>query len=133
MAIQAMKNYAISDKGLKLRALRGAITSAENSSTAMESAVRDLIDELLKRNHLNPENIISITFSVTADLNVCFPAAIVRRQSGWDQVALLDCQQMAVEGDLQRCIRMLAYAWLPSDQPPKHPYLGQASILRPDR
>jgi len=133
MAIQAMKDYAISDHGLKLRAIRGAITSAENSSAAMESAVRELTNELLKRNHLNPENIISITFSVTADLNACFPAAIVRRQSGWDQVALLDCQQMAVEGDLQRCIRMLTYAWLPPDQPPKHPYLGQASILRPDR
>ncbi len=133
MAIQAMTIDEAPNPSRELRALRGAITSAENSSEAIEAAVVDLIGQLLKRNELIPERIISITFSVTADLNACFPASIVRRQSGWDQVAFLDCQQMAVEGDLKRCIRMLAYAWLPSDHLPKHPYLGEASVLRPDR
>ena len=87
----------------------------------------------MQRNQLNPADIVSITFSVTADLNACFPAAIARRQAGWESIALLDCQQMYVEGDLKRCIRMLAHAWLPSDQPPQHPYLGETSLLRPDR
>jgi chorismate mutase len=48
-------------------------------------------------------------------------------------VALLDCQQMAVQGDLQRCIRLLAHAWLEAEQIPVHPYLREASRLRPDR
>jgi len=128
-----MKDSVIRDQKLELKGVRGAITSTENSFEAMEIAVSNLIEELLKRNQLTPDEIISITFSVTGDLNVCFPASIVRREKGWDEVALLDCQQMAVEGDLQRCIRILAYAWLPLGQPPMHPYLGQASVLRPDR
>ncbi|MFO0105243.1 MAG: chorismate mutase, partial [Cyanobium sp.] len=50
-----------------------------------------------------------------------------------DGIALLDCQQMAVRGDLPRCIRLLAHAWLEVDREPSHPYLREASRLRPDR
>ena len=55
-----------------------------------------------------------------------------RRREGWDGVALLDCQQMAVAGDLPRCIRLLAHAWLEQHQPVRHAYLRDASRLRPD-
>jgi chorismate mutase len=48
-------------------------------------------------------------------------------------VALLDCQQMAVAGDLPRCIRLLAHAWLDPQQSVVHPYLRGAAALRPDR
>ena len=71
--------------------------------------------------------------NATADLDACFPAAEARQREGWDGVALLDCQQMAVQGDLSRCIRVLAHAWLPADRTPQHPYLAEASRLRPDR
>ena len=91
------------------------------------------MDALVNRNGLTPDRIVSLTFSVTTDLDACFPAAIARRREGWDGVALLDCQQMAVQGDLKRCIRVLAHAWLPSDQDAQHPYLEAASRLRPDR
>jgi chorismate mutase len=84
------------------------------------------------RNGLEPEQLLSITFSVTADLDACFPAAIARRRAGWDGVALLDCQQMAVAGDLPRCIRLLAHALLTAGQPVGHAYLREASRLRPD-
>ncbi|MFL0736379.1 MAG: chorismate mutase, partial [Prochlorococcus sp.] len=40
---------------------------------------------------------------------------------------------MYVEGDLKRCIRILSHAWLPADQSPQHPYLGETAMLRPDR
>ena len=119
--------------GLSLRGLRGATTCATNSVDAIESAVDELVTCLVNRNALDAERIVSVTFSVTADLDACFPAAIARRQPGWDQVALLDCQQMAVQGDLARCIRLLAHVWLPSEQTPCHAYLGEASRLRPDR
>jgi chorismate mutase len=76
---------------------------------------------------------VSVTFSVTADLDALFPAAIARRRNGWEDVALLDCQQMAVAGDLPRCIRLLAHAWLEDHRQPCHPYLREASRLRPDR
>ena len=119
--------------GLSLRGLRGATTCTANSIESIETAVDELVTCLVERNGLEADCIVSVTFSVTADLDACFPAAIARRQPGWDQVALLDCQQMAVQGDLTRCIRLLAHVWLPSEQPPCHAYLGDASRLRPDR
>ena len=116
----------------QLRALRGATTAAANTSEAIADAVAELLDALVDRNALEGPQFLSVTFSVTADLDACFPAAIARRRPGWDGVALLDCQQMAVAGDLQRCIRLLAHVWLGDDQPVRHAYLREAARLRPD-
>lgn len=119
--------------GLQLRALRGATTAEANTAEAIASAVAELVDALVARNGLAGERVVSVTFSVTADLDAVFPAAIARRRNGWENVALLDCQQMAVAGDLPRCIRLLAHAWLEGQRQPCHPYLREASRLRPDR
>jgi chorismate mutase len=119
--------------GLTLRAQRGATTAAANTVEAIGEAVSELVDALTERNQLAGEQLLSVTFSVTADLDACFPAAIARRRPGWQQVALLDCQQMAVAGDLPRCIRLLAHVWLEPQQLPVHPYLREAARLRPDR
>ena len=116
----------------QLRALRGATTASANSAEAISEAVAELLDALVARNNLQGAQVLSVTFSVTADLNAIFPAAIARRRDGWDGVALLDCQQMAVAGDLPRCIRLLAHAWLESGQPVRHAYLRDAARLRPD-
>ena len=118
---------------LRLVGLRGATTCAANTTAEIRPAVGELINALVSRNRLNPSQIVSVTFSVTADLDACFPAAEARQREGWDSVALLDCQQMAVQGDLSHCIRVLAHVWLPQEQSPQHPYLGDASRLRPDR
>lgn len=118
---------------LRLRGLRGATTCRDNSVSAIETAVADLMDALVDRNDLQADRIVSLTFSVTADLDACFPAAVARQREGWDGVALLDCQQMAVVGDLSRCIRVLAHVWMPADREPSHPYLEGARRLRPDR
>ncbi len=116
-----------------LQGVRGATTCKENSVQAIKFAVSELVSELVTRNQLDLDKIVSITFSVTSDLDACFPAAIARKREGWDHIALLDCQQMKVEGDLKYCIRILAIAWLPKGQKPMHPYLEKASLLRPDR
>jgi chorismate mutase len=121
---------------LELRALRGATTASANTAEAIGEAVSELIDALIVHNGLQgleAARLLSITFSVTADLDACFPAAIARRRLNGDGIALLDCQQMAVRGDLPRCIRLLAHAWLEAERPPVHPYLREASRLRPDR
>ena len=116
-----------------LCALRGATTSEENSVESITSAVEDLLFELVTRNNLITDQIISVTFSVTSDLNACFPASIARKKPGWAEIALLDCQQMFVKGDLPKCIRLLAYVYLSEEQPPQNPYIGKAKDLRPDR
>ena len=116
-----------------LCALRGATTSEQNSVESITSAVEELLSELVSRNNLIPNQIISVTFSVTSDLDACFPASIARKKTGWENIALLDCQQMFVKGDLLKCIRLLAYVCLPNKQMPQNPYLGKAKNLRPDR
>ena len=116
-----------------LCALRGATTSKHNSVESITSAVEELLVELVSRNNLIPDQIISVTFSVTQDLDACFPASIARRKTGWEKIALLDCQQMFVKDDLSKCIRLLAYVSLPNEQMPQNPYLGEARNLRPDR
>tara|TARA_B100000214_G_scaffold141982_1_gene101521 strand:+ start:88 stop:465 length:378 start_codon:yes stop_codon:yes gene_type:complete len=116
-----------------LCALRGATTCENNSVESITSSVEELLVELVSRNNLIPDQIISVTFSVTSDLDACFPASIARKKTGWEQIALLDCQQMFVKDDLLRCIRLLAYVYLPKEKTPQNPYLGKAKNLRPDR
>ncbi|BAB75711.1 chorismate mutase [Anabaena sp. FACHB-709] len=116
----------------RLRAIRGATTVSGNSVEAIREAVSELLDELERRNQLQPQDMISVTFSVTRDLDAIFPAAIARPRPGWDNVAMLDVQQMHVEGSLQRCIRFLIHAYQPTSVPVHHIYLREARKLRPD-
>ena len=123
----------IRDRFTYLCALRGATTCENNSVESITSAVEELLIELDSRNNLIPDQIISVTFSVTSDLDACFPASIARKNIGWEKIALLDCQQMFVKDDLTKCIRLLAHVSLPKEQIPQNPYLGKAKNLRPDR
>jgi len=117
----------------KVRAIRGATTAPENTVEAMTIAVQELLDAIEERNQLNPEDIVSVTFSVTQDLDAIFPAAIARQQTNWDNVPLLDVQQMNVQGSLERCIRVLIYVNTPNPQREMiHVYLRHAGHLRPE-
>jgi chorismate mutase len=117
----------------RLRAIRGATTVTENSYIAMRDAIMELLEELEERNHLHPTQIISAIFTATKDIDAVFPAAIARQRPYWDNVALLDVQQMHVEGSLPLCIRFLIHANIPSNQIIiYHPYLRGAKNLRPD-
>lgn len=117
----------------KVRAIRGATTAAENTVAAMREVVTELLDEVEVGNQLDPEDIISVVFTTTRDLDAMFPAAIARERPNWENVPLLDVQQMHVEGSLERCIRVLIYVNTPKPQREiYHPYLRQAKNLRPD-
>ena len=114
-------------------AIRGATTVPENSVAAITDAVTELLDALEAENSITPDAMISVTFSVTPDLDAIFPAAIARQRPNWDTVPLLDVQHMQVAGSLQMCIRFLIHTYLGT--PPGdiyHPYLRGASGLRPD-
>ena len=117
----------------RLTFIRGATTATGNSFRELEDAVVELVNELISRNNLIKENILSITFTTTKDLDVCFPASIARKCNGLDLVAFLDCQQMYVPNDVDFCIRIMAQVLLPPNNPIKHPYLRGASKLRADR
>jgi len=119
--------------GWRVRAIRGATTASENSVAAIREAVHELLDELEAHNALDMQEVVSVTFSVTRDLDAVFPAAIARERPHWSNVPLLDVQQMHVEGSLERCIRFLIHFNTPNPNIEiYHPYLRQARSLRPD-
>tara|TARA_B100000424_G_C22806718_1_gene432294 strand:- start:273 stop:656 length:384 start_codon:yes stop_codon:yes gene_type:complete len=113
--------------------IRGATTATGNSVEEIENAVVELIDELIVRNNLKKNQLLSIIFTVTKDLNACFPASVARKHLGLDSVAFLDCQQMYVKNDINYCIRLMAQVLLPSNVTVNNPYLRGASKLRADR
>ena len=117
----------------KITFIRGATTASGNSFEDIEDAVVELINELISRNNLIKNNVLSIIFTSTKDLDACFPASIARKCNELDSVAFLDCQQMHVSDDIDFCIRIMAQVLLPQNFPVKHPYLRGASKLRPDR
>ena len=117
----------------KITFIRGATTASGNSFEDIEDAVVELINELISRNNLIKNNVLSIIFTSTKDLDACFPASIARKCNELDTVAFLDCQQMHVSNDIDFCIRIMAQVLLPQNFPVKHPYLRGASKLRPDR
>ena len=116
----------------RMQAIRGAITVSENTVEAMQEAVMEILDELEQRNKLHPTDMISVTFSVTPDLDAIFPAAIARHRPYWDKVPMIDVQQMYVRGSLEKCIRILVHAYIRSNTTINHVYLRRASKLRPD-
>ena len=114
------------------RAIRGATTAAENSSTAILDAASELLRAILVANALAPEHLISILFTMTSDLDAAFPTRAAR-ELGWTDVPLLDVLQPRVDGDLPHCIRVMIHC--ESDRAKsemKHVYLGEARRLRPD-
>lgn len=119
--------------GWKVRAIRGATTATDNTVEAIRDAVTELLNEVEQHNRINPDDVVSVTFSVTRDLDAIFPAAIARERPIWQNVPLLDVQQMHVAGSLERCIRLLIHINM-SDPFVKihHAYLRQAKNLRPD-
>ena len=117
----------------RIKFIRGATTASGNSVREIEEAVVELIDELISRNNLIKENLLSITFTSTKDLDACFPASVARKCNALDSVAFLDCQQMYVFNDVNFCIRIMAQVLLPTNFSVNHPYLRGATKLRPDR
>lgn len=117
----------------KVRAIRGATTVEVNTKEAMRDAVSELLTDIETRNQLDYEDIISVIFTVTTDLDAVFPAAIARERPQWTNIPLLDIQQMQVRGSLEKCIRVLIYINTNKPQTQMyHSYLRKAENLRPD-
>jgi chorismate mutase len=105
----------------------------ENSSEAILTATEELLRELIYANRLEPDDVVSILFSATPDLDAAYPATAVRRMEGWELVPLFGTTELAVSGGLSRVVRVLfhAYTSLASGLI-THVYLREATSLRPD-
>jgi chorismate mutase len=87
--------------------------------------------ELMSRNSLSPDAMVSCIFTLTDDLNAEFPAVAARRL-GLDRVPLLCAREVPVPGSLPRVIRVLMHYYGDDDHTPQHVYLGDARALRRD-
>ena len=117
---------------MSCRGIRGAISVESNTAEAILGATRELLERIVAANKLRAEDIASVIFTATPDLNAAYPARAAR-EMGWANVPLLCMQEMAVVGSLPCCIRVLVH-WntdLLGGQV-HHVYLGEARTLRPD-
>ena len=116
---------------MRLYALRGATTVDRNDADAIVGATEWLIREIMKRNELTPDDVVSSIFTLTEDLDAEFPAVAARRL-GFDRVPLLCARELPVPGSLPRVIRVLMHYYADDEHHPKHVYLGEARALRKD-
>jgi chorismate mutase len=114
-----------------LRAVRGATSVAEDTSEAIREGTAELLGEVLARNDLTADDLVSIIFTATADLTADFPA-VAAREIGLSLVPLLCTREIPVVGALGMCIRVMVHCYAPADRPMRHVYLHDARQLRTD-
>jgi chorismate mutase len=115
----------------KLFAVRGAVQADANEPDAIVEATEDLMRELLERNGLEPEAMVSVLFTTTDDLDAEFPA-VAARAVGLDSVPLLCCREIPVPRSMPRVIRAMVHYYAPAAHVPAHAYLGATQDLRSD-
>ena len=115
----------------RLFALRGA-TQCLNSKEDIQKKVVDLYDELLSENNLAEEEIVSVFFSVTQDLDAVNPATALRKEGRAEKTALFVNQEAYFTGSPERIIRVLTHCYMDSSRTPAHVYHNGAKILRSD-
>ncbi len=116
---------------MRLIALRGANTVTDNVAEAILAATEELMHEVLGRNGLSAEDLVSCIFTLTPDLDAEFPA-VAARHMGLSAVPLLCAREIPVPGALPRVIRVLIHAYVPDGHEPQHVYLREARKLRLD-
>ena len=117
---------------MKVRGIRGAVTVKENSAAEIVAETEKLLRQMASANQFSIDDIASVIFSVTHDLNKEFPATAARN-IGWGAVPLLCTNEINVPGSLPKCIRVLIHINTERAQSDiKHVYLGEARKLRPD-
>lgn len=115
-----------------MRGIRGAICPSDNTKEAIFEATSRLLREVLTRNRLDQESIISILLTATPDLTADFPAYAIRG-NGLTAVPVLCASEIDVAGAMPGVIRMLVHAETELKRSEiKHVYLGDAARLRPD-
>ena len=118
---------------MPIRGVRGAITVDEDDPQLVLEVTRQLILAILEANPtMQPDDLASVIFTTTEDLQSAFPANAAR-QLGWDLTPMLCAREIPVPGSMPRCIRLLLH-WNTtlSQAEVHHVYLREAVALRPD-
>jgi monofunctional chorismate mutase len=116
----------------RTHAIRGATSVEEDDPRHIADATRQLLGEIVERNSLEMDEIVSVFFTLTSDLSSAFPA-LAAREMGWVGIPLLCASEIPVPGSMPRCLRTLVQVELLAPRPlDTHIYLREAVALRPD-
>src|SRR3954453_24030239 len=116
---------------MAVRAVRGAIQVDANERDDILKGTAELVTEVLGRNHIDPDDLISIVFTATPDLNAEFPA-YAARQLGLTDVPLLCTTEIAVPGSMPLVLRLLANVQTSLARAEiRHVYLRGESVMSP--
>ena len=112
--------------------IRGAVTCDINEKDEILRKTKEMLLEIIDRNGLKTDDIVSVIFTATRDIDKAYPA-VAARELGITKAALMCFQEMYVEGSLEMCLRCMVSADNGLKQTEaKHVYMGGAKILRPD-
>lgn len=115
-----------------LRSVRGATTVSIDSEDEIIQETSRMLRKISQENAIDNEDIVSVFFTVTKDLNAVFPAKAAR-EIGWTQIPLLDAIAPNIENSLKKCIRVMIHFYTYKNRNEiKHIYLNGATVLRPD-
>ena len=115
-----------------VRALRGATTVDRDEPEAITEATAEVLREMLSRNSVMADDVISVVFTATPDLSSEFPA-VAARDLGLAEVPLLCATEIAVPGAVPRCLRILMHLNTTRSRAElQHVYLREARHLRDD-
>ena len=117
---------------MRLLALRGATTFAEDTKADVNEKTQTLVREMLERNSVSHDDLVSIIFTATDDLTAEFPATAARAL-GLGDVPLLCARELGIAHGMKQTIRVMMHFY--GDQPRNelhHVYLEGARSLRDD-
>ncbi|GAA1825317.1 chorismate mutase [Actinomadura chokoriensis] len=117
---------------MAVRAVRGATQIDADDRDQILEATTELVSEVMARNELSTDDVISVIFTVTPDLTAEFPA-LAARKLGFHEVPLLCATEIGVPGALPRVIRLMAHIETARPRSAvQHVYLRGATALRLD-
>ena len=116
----------------RVRGLRGAITVDRNEEAEIVATTAELLTTMMERNDLDVDDVISITFTATPDLDAGFSAAAARAAK-LSLVPVIGAMEVGVKGGLEHCVRVLMHIY--TERSPaelRHVYLKEARSLPSD-
>ena len=118
---------------MKILAIRGATTVTSNNKDEILKESAKLIQTIISKNDLNNEDIISMYFTMTKDLDAVYPAVAVREILNITDIPMLNFEEKYIQGSLSKCIRVMMYINTEKTKSDiKHVYLNEAKNLRKD-
>ena len=112
------------------KGIRGAITVNSNTEKDLHDATIELLQEMIKTNSIDIENISHVIFTTTPDLNAAFPAKFARLELNFTDIAMMCFNEIDVPNSLPMCLRVLIVLNCDKTFKPKFVYLKAASSLR---